>query len=184
MSKFLESSNSLRQIANIARKAISMYCTQANSTVSSDMILKAFNAVKTKSLHGYVPRISRLSVLDLTVLVSAYKARTSRADGLLNFEMIHHEFRSYATSGDHVDNYSKAAASKAFEHLISQGIITFSRERAGPLCRRDRNFASVLLQITRQELVEGLKFHKQCPMRLREWCTKEGGPRMTATSFL
>lgn len=184
MSKFLESSNSLRQIANIARKAIAMYCTQAKSTLSSDMILKAFNAVKTKSLHGYVPRISRLSVLDLTVLVSAYKAHTSRADGLLNFEMIHHEFRSYATSGDHVDNYSKAAASKAFEHLMSQGIITFSRERSGPLCRRDRNYASVLLQITRQELIEGLKFHKQCPMRLREWCTKEGGPRMTATSFL
>jgi origin recognition complex subunit 4 len=184
MSKFLESSNSLRQIANIARKVIAMYCTQAKSTLSSDMILKAFNAVKTKSLHGYVPRISRLSVLDLTVLVSAYKAHTSRADGLLNFEMIHHEFRSYATSGDHVDNYSKVAASKAFEHLMSQGIITFSRERSGPLCRRDRNFASVLLQITRQELIEGLKFHKQCPMRLREWCTKEGGPRMTATSFL
>lgn len=184
MSKFLESSNSLRQIANIARKAATMYCTQSNASLSSDMILKALNAVKTKSLHGYVPRISQLSVLDLTVLVSAYKARSCRADGLLNFEMIHHEFRSYATSGDHVDNYSKAAASKAFEHLISQGIVTFSRERAGPLCRRDRNFAPVLLQITRQELVEGLRFHKHCPMRLREWCTKEGGPRMTATSFL
>lgn len=41
------------------------------------------------------------------------------------------EFGLYAGRGDHVDNYSKAAAAKAFEHLLSMELLQYVDARWG-----------------------------------------------------
>jgi hypothetical protein len=37
----------------------------------------------------------------------------------------HHEFGRYASLGGHADHYTRAAAAKAFDHLVSQGLVAY-----------------------------------------------------------
>ena len=37
----------------------------------------------------------------------------------------YHEFHRYTSLGGHADNYTKAAAAKAFDHLITQGLVAY-----------------------------------------------------------
>jgi hypothetical protein len=37
----------------------------------------------------------------------------------------YHEFQRYAFCGNHVDTYAKVAAAKAYDHLLSAGLIMF-----------------------------------------------------------
>lgn len=180
--RFSESSSSLHELANVARWTISICQAkqdQLSSGITVESILKAFVLLDKQSI-GLESQISRLSILDLSVLIAAYRVHSKQPDEALNFEIIHHEFRSYASSGDHVDNYSRTAAAKAFEHLISLGLLQVCRERKGPLARRDKHFEKVSLQVSRFEILEGVQKHEYCPIRLRDWCMKDAGPRTTA----
>ena len=37
----------------------------------------------------------------------------------------YHEFCKYSLMGTHVDSYSRGAAAKAYDHLLSQGLMAF-----------------------------------------------------------
>ena len=37
----------------------------------------------------------------------------------------HHEFSKYLLLGSHVDTYSRGAAAKAYDHLLSLGLVAF-----------------------------------------------------------
>lgn len=178
VSRLVESSNSLHVLSDIARKCL-LSCSK-QGYFSSRHLQNAIASHMLRHTRGFEVNISNLCPLDLVVLAAAHKVRKQREDSILNFEMIHHEFRSYVATGSHVDNYSKVAAMKSFEHLISQGILRYTRRASGPLCRRDRNFAQVSLQITRQELLQGFDGHPYADIRLRDWCQKDGGPSTTA----
>lgn len=178
VSQLFETSNSLHQLSNIAKKSLYLSCKRGY--FCRTFLLQALESQRLASMKGFEQVISKLCPLDLAVLAAAYKVRTCRQDGILNFEMIHHEFRSFFAMGHHVDNYSKVAAMKSFEHLISQGILRYPRDKSGPLCRRDRNYAQVSLQITREELLQGFDNHFHADIRLRDWCQKDGGPSTTA----
>lgn len=45
------------------------------------------------------------------------------------------EFWQYASQGNHVDKYSKAAAAKAFDHLVTQGLVAYVDPRCVPRAR-------------------------------------------------
>jgi origin recognition complex subunit 4 len=181
LSKVIQESNSLHRLCSIAKKTL-VYCYRSGSFCFEEKhLLKAIQS--TKLTRGFESMIATLCPLDLALLAATYKVRSCRKDDLLNFEMIHHEFRSFATSGSHVDNYSKAAALKSFEHLQSLGLVQVLRDRSGPLSRRDRTFTPVALQVTRHEMIEGLKANEYCPNRLAEWCMKDGAPGTTALAF-
>ena len=181
LSNVIQESNSLHRLSSIAKKTL-IYCYRSGSFCFEEQnLLKAMES--TMLTRGFESMIATLCPLDLALLAASYKVKSCRKDDLLNFEMIHHEFRSFATSGSHVDNYSKGAALKSFEHLQSLGLVQIIREITGPLSRRDRTFTPVALQVTRHELVEGLKANQYCPNRLTEWCMKDGAPGTTALAF-
>ena len=53
----------------------------------------------------------------------------------------HHEFSKYSLVGAHVDSYSRGAAAKAYDHLLSLGLLAFVdprcagwRQGVGPAC--------------------------------------------------
>jgi len=178
VSKLVESTNSLHTLSHIAKRSLLLSCTQREFSVKN--LVDAMRSHMSQASRGFEGNISNLCPLDLAVLAAAHEVRTIRVDGVLNFEMIHHEFRSYFSMGNHVDNYSKVAAMKSFEHLVSEGILCCTRETFGPLRRRDRYFNQVSLQITREELLQGFERHPNADMRLRDWCQKDGGPMTTA----
>ena len=178
ISDLVESSNSVHMLAHIAKKSL-LACSIQGQFSAKHLV----DAIRSQSMRGFESNISTLCPLDLAVLAAAHKVRCTRDDGVLNFEMIHHEFRSYFATGNHVDNYSKVAAMKSFEHLISQGLLQYTRRTSGPLRHRDRNFTHVSLQVTRQELLQGFDAHANADMRLRDWCQKDGGPSTTALAL-
>jgi origin recognition complex subunit 4 len=183
--KLLDKTNNLHEVANVARWALSDAEMQGGNHIGihADSITKAISVVD-EQYKGFDSLISGLSILELTFLVAAHRVLRKQPDAILNFESILHEFRTYIASGDHVDNYSKTAATKAFDSLQSMGLIAPSRTPCGPLSRRNNNFMPVNLQASRAEIIRGVKDHSTCPMRLAEWCIKESGPGTTARTFL
>ena len=186
VNKLLDNTNNLHEIANVARWALSDAEMQDGNHIGihANSIVNAIS-VADEQYKGFDSLISGLSILELTFLVAAHRVlRKQPSDAILNFESILHEFRTYVASGDHVDNYSKTAANKAFDSLQSMGLIAPSRTPCGSLSRRNKNFMPVNLQASRAEIVQGVKDHSTCPMRLAEWCIKESGPGTTARTFL
>ena len=47
-----------------------------------------------------------------------------------------------------------------------------------------RHFAAAYLQVTREEVEEGLGLHSVCPQALKEWFKREGGLGSTAGQFI
>ena len=180
----LSISNNLHDLANIARWSISHaeFYNRESPGISKESLLYAFSQLK-KSTVGMERSVARLSVLDLSVLIAASRVHRRQSEDFMNFEMIYHEFAAYTGSGEHVDNYSKVAAAKAFEHLIQHGFLAFPRERYGPLRRRDRFFCHVSLQVSRSEMQEGIQMHPMCPARMVQWFTYQDGPRTTALAM-
>lgn len=200
LSRIIQSSNSLHTLTRIARKALAIWYAGCSAVVADDAddaddadganeyvgegralmpftaqhLVRAMDDVLASTSAGFESVISKLCPLDLSVLAAAYKARSTRTDGqLLNFEMIHHEFKAYTTSNNlHVDNYSRAAASKSFERLVDQGILRHPRNKGGSLSRRDRHYAPVLVQVTRTELQRGLDAHFNAPRQLKDWALR------------
>jgi len=180
----LDNTNNMHEIANVARWTLLDAEMQGNHVgIHPNSIVKAIS-VADEQYKGFDALISGLSILELTFLVAAHRVSRKQPDAILNFESILHEFRTYVASGDHVDNYSKIAANKAFDSLQSMDIIVFSRSSCGPLSRRNNNFMPVSLQASPAEIIRGVKNHSTCPMRLAEWCIKESGPGTTARTFL
>ena len=183
LSRTFQFSNSLHTLSRIARKALgAWYASQ--SAVDNDggeplpfaarHLTRAIDEIYAMTSSGYESVIAKLCPLDLSVLAAAHKARAARRnDSLLNFEMIHHEFKTYITSSNlHVDNYSRAAASKSFERLVDCGILRHPRSKGGSLSRRDRHFEPVLVQVTRTELQRGLQKHFNASRQLVDWALR------------
>ena len=169
-------------LSRIARKALgAWYTCQAAVDSSGDEplpfaarhLVQAIDEVMSTASLGFESIISKLCPLDLAVLAAAHKAKSGRNDGLLNFEMVHHEFKTFTTSSNlHVDNYSRAAASKSFERLVDCGILRHPRSKGGSLSRRDRHYAPVLVQVTRTELQQGLQKHFNASRQLVDWALR------------
>ena len=198
LSRIVQFSNSLHTLSRIARKALAIWyagCSAVDPTDATDPIgtgggpgqqpptaaaftahhlIQAMDDILATTAAGFESVISKLCPLDLSLLAAAYKARSSRTDGqILNFEMIHHEFKAYTTSTNlHVDNYSRAAASKSFERLVDQGVLRHPRNKGGSLSRRDRHYAPVLVQVTRRELEQGIQAHFNAPRQLVDWAIR------------
>lgn len=154
-----------------------------SGTIGSDALLSALGRIR-KMDNGMVSMISSLSVLELAVLVSSHRSARKTDNNIINFEMAYHQFQIYSSSGDHVDNYTRRAASKAFERLISIGMISYNTGK-----RRSKNFRKksphipVAIQCTEDEMREGLQQHSTCPPRLKDWYAREGGPVVAAFSY-
>ena len=58
------------------------------------------------------------------------------------------------------------------------------RERRSEARVGARHYAPAYLQLTREEVEEGLAAHPNCPQSLSEWLKKEGGLGTTAGHFL
>ncbi len=182
LSRVIQFSNTLHMLSRIARKALgAWYTCQAAVDSSGDEplpfaarhLVQAIDEVMSTASLGFESIISKLCPLDLAVLAAAHKAKSGRNDGLLNFEMVHHEFKTFTTSSNlHVDNYSRAAASKSFERLVDCGILRHPRSKGGSLSRRDRHYAPVLVQVTRTELQQGLQKHFNASRQLVDWALR------------
>ena len=182
LSKIIQFSNTLHMLSRIARKALgAWYAGQAAVDNAGEEPLpfaarhltQAIGEIQWSTSSGFESIISKLCPLDLSVLAAAHKAKSGRNDGLLNFEMVHHEFKTFITSSNlHVDNYSRAAASKSFERLVDCGILRHPRNKGGSLSRRDRHYAPVLVQVTRTELQQGLQKHFNASRQLIDWALR------------
>lgn len=182
LSRVIQFSNTLHTLSRIARKALGAWYTgQAAVDNAADEplpfaprhIAQAIGEVLSTTHAGFESIIAKLCPLDLAVLAAAHKAKSGRNDGLLNFEMVHHEFKTFITSSNlHVDNYSRAAASKSFERLVDCGILRHPRSKGGSLSRRDRHYAPVLVQVTRTELQQGLQKHFNASRQLIDWALR------------
>lgn len=146
--------------------------------------LLAAVARSTKREEGMEQMIASLSVLELAVLIASHRCARKTEEGVINFEMTHHEFRIYSSSGDHVDNYTRRAAQKAFERLLSVGLLRYrvGRRQCGHQ-RKQLAHASVVPQCSDDEVRAGLRQHPSCPPRLMDWLVREGGPVTTALMY-
>ncbi|PRW39188.1 Origin recognition complex subunit 4 [Chlorella sorokiniana] len=170
---------SLRHLANVADWALG---AAASSGALSVAALVAALQRQISQAKGMITMIGGLPILDLILLVAVQRlAQRGKLD--VNFEMAHHEFCKYALVGAHVDSYSRGAAAKAYDHLLSLGLLAFvdprSEARVG-----SRQYAPAYLLVTREEVEEGLAAHHNCPQSLSEWLKKEGGLGTTAGHFL
>ncbi|KAL4422006.1 hypothetical protein ABPG77_005436 [Micractinium sp. CCAP 211/92] len=169
---------SLRVLASIADVAA------ASALRAGQLSTSALLAAVERQLgqrKAMVNSIASLPILDLALLVAVHRL-TAKGCEDLNFEMAHHEFQRYAVRAD-VDKYSRTAVAKAWDHLLSEGLVAFvdprSEGRAG-----SRPYAAAYLLAPREEVAEGLLSHWNCPQALREWFRREGGLGTTAGQFL
>lgn len=170
---------SLRVLASIADVAAAAGTLRAGQ-LSTTALLAAVER-QLGQRKAMVNIIASLPILDLALLVAVHRV-TAKGSEDLNFEMAHHEFNRYAVRAD-VDNYSREAAAKAWDHLLAEGLVAFvdprSEARAG--CRA---YAAAYLLATREEVEDGLGAHWNCPHALSQWFRREDGLGTTAGQFL
>lgn len=178
LDSFVEIRSGLHDLANVARTMMTAALAHSNGLLKHGAVSAACKALSSGVDPGIEYTIAGLSILELMVLVAAHKA-AARVDGnAINFEMMHREFRAYSTSGDHVDNYTKNAACKAFERITAQGLLSAANQRdaiKGAVLGSGQ-FVPVYVQVTEEELRKGIELHHMCPSRLRDWSLREGGP--------
>lgn len=98
-----------------------------------------------------VHAVSQLSVLEQIVLVAAHRAQQKSKDAI-NFEMVrgleraideagpargssltahslfaqvHHQLQTYVSRSNHVDSYTRAAAWRAYDSLVEEGMLSY-----------------------------------------------------------
>lgn len=173
----------LRDLANVAECALLAAEAAPRGLLTPGAITAACSAVMAGSDNGTVGMVAGLSVLEMAVLVAAHRAvarmRVRGDRDAVNFEMIHHEFSTFSRSGDHVDNYTRGAAAKAFDRLLALGLLAPADGRAAG----SRQYAVVHVQVRPEELRAGMEAHPTCPARLREWFAREGALATTAVAM-
>ncbi|KAI3431512.1 hypothetical protein D9Q98_004562 [Chlorella vulgaris] len=173
---------SMRHLALIASMALSSLDKPGAAPGLTPRVLGAAVVRLLACRKSMVTTISGLPILDLILLVAVHRVRAKGADDF-NFEMAHNEFSKYTLHGRHVDTYSKGAAAKAYDHLLSQGLVAFvdprSEVRVGA-----RPYAAAYLQVTREEIEEGMEAHWLPQQSLMEWFKREAGLGTTAGQFL
>ena len=85
----------------------------------------------------------------------------------------------YVGRAAHVDTYSRAAAAKAFDHLVAGGLAAYADARSEAWAGA-RQYAAVALQAREEEVRAGLAAHWNAPAPLRAWLDKEAGQGTTA----
>jgi len=184
LSEFVTYRTSLHDLRNIVQATINASSTHPKGLITQEGIVSACINLSKASDRGIEAYIAGLSVLELAVLVGAHRA-ARRVDGdHINFEMAFKEFYTYSTSGDHVDNYTKGAACKAFFKLAEMGLLSPSTGKADARVVSGNYFAPMYVQITALELRMGIDEHHKCPAKLKDWATREGGPLTTAAANL
>lgn len=184
LSEFVTYRTSLHDLRNVAQATIAASSIHPKGLITQEGIASACANLAKASDRGMEAYIAGLSVLELAVLVGAHRA-TRRVDGNpINFEMAFKEFYTYSTSGDHVDNYTKGAACKAFFKLAEMGLLSPSTGKADARVVSGNHFAPMCVQITALELRMGIDEHHKCPAKLKDWATREGGPLTTAAANL
>jgi origin recognition complex subunit 4 len=184
LTEFVMYRTSLHDLRNVAQAAVAASSTHPKGLITQESIVSACTNLGNASDRGMEAYIAGLSVLELAVLVGAHRA-ARRADGdPINFEMAFKEFYTYSTSGDHVDNYTKGAACKAFFKLAEMGLLCPSTGKADARIISGNHFAPMHVQITALELRMGINEHQKCPAKLKDWATREGGPLTTAAANL
>ena len=68
--------------------------------------------------------VGSCSVLELFILVAIYRIKRRGYDSA-NFEMVHDEYCKLLEQGPTADRRSKAAALRAFEHLIASSLVSY-----------------------------------------------------------
>lgn len=177
-------SNSLHELRNVVRATLLASSSAPQGLIQPKAIVDACKKLDKGILHGMEEFISGLSVLELIMLVSAYRAAKRNEGEAINFEMAYAEFSIYATSGEHVDSYSKSAASKAFYKLAEMGLVAPHGAQAGSRVGSNSQFAPMDVLISLEELQAGIVGHATCPTRLRDWVGREGGPATAAAVLL
>jgi len=184
LSEFVTCRTSLHDLRNVAQATINASSTHPKGLITQEGIVSACTNLSKASDRGIEAYIAGLSVLELAVLVGAHRA-ARRVDGdPINFEMAFKEFYTYSTSGDHVDNYTKGAACKAFFKLAEMGLLAPSTGKADARIISGNHFAPMYVHITALELRMGIDEHQKCPAKLKDWATREGGPLTTAAANL
>jgi origin recognition complex subunit 4 len=184
INEFAAYRTNLHDLRNIAQATIAASSTHPRGLITQEDVISACSNLSKASDRGMEAYIAGLSVLELAVLVGAHRA-ARRVDGdPINFEMAFKEFYTYSTSGDHVDNYTKGAACKAFFKLAEMGLLSPSTGKADARVVSGNHFAPMYVQITALELRMGIDEHQKCPAKLKDWATREGGPLTTAAANL
>ena len=177
-------SNSLHELRNVVRTTLLASSAAPQGLVQAKAIIDACKQLNTGLIHGYEQIISGLSVLELIMLVSAFRAARRNEDDAINFEMAFAEFSMYTTSGEHVDTYSKSAASKAFYKLAEMGLVAPHGAQSSARVGSNSQFAPMDVLISIEELQTGISGHSVCPTRLKDWVRREGGPALGAAGLL
>lgn len=177
----------LHNLRNVALWIIQRSALAAGGVPTITAVSQACAAI-TAALDGGIERyIEGLSVLEVMVLVAAFRASDRRDGDAITFEMMLNEFTVYCSAGEHVDNYSKVAALKAFERIVGMGLLTVAGGARGAQSAQGTRLShhmAVNLQVRKTELMAGLAAHGTCPTRLRDWAVREGGPVTTAAAMI
>jgi origin recognition complex subunit 4 len=193
LDRFVACRPNLREVGALTAAALAAAARQGPGGLPARGAVAAAAAALSEADGATAAAVAGLSVLQAAVLVAAHRV-AGRAAGrgdrdALNFEMVHHEFRSYVGSGgDHVDNHSRGAAAKAFERLAALGLLSPADGRGGGGGGGGggvaaRQYAAVQVQVAGEELRAGLDAHPTCPARLRNWLAREGGLGTTAAAM-
>lgn len=119
------------------------------------------------------PRLSLLrdvSVLELFIIV-ALKRLEAKEIPSCNFDMIYTEYEKLRDMASVGVVYSRPMALRAFEHLLTREILSFTENRGDPCALLP--FRSVYLLVAPPEIYAAMKLHPSCPEILKQWFSRE-----------
>lgn len=181
---YISSRPSLHDLANLASAILLETLHSRGAVVPKDAVVRACRAVAAEVDLDIQTTIAGLSVLELGVLIAAYRAASRVGGEAINFEMVDHEFRPYVTSENHVDVYTKGAACKAFERIAAQGLVAPVSGRDAARVGYGRHYTPMYVQVTIEELRKGVEAHGMVPARMKDWLAREGGPATHAVGMV
>ncbi|XP_066929285.1 origin recognition complex subunit 4-like [Clytia hemisphaerica] len=116
---------------------------------------------KTALLNG-------LSTLELSLLVAAKHVFNRREGQPFNYEMVYNEYENFLKrrlSG--MQNFNKAVAYKAYEHLISLELLKSTETLS--INSTSKEFKAMTLLLEPSQIKEIVYRYPECPTELRQW---------------
>ncbi|XAR52473.1 hypothetical protein NMG60_11020574 [Bertholletia excelsa] len=110
------------------------------------------------------------SVLELYILVCMKRLEVKEQESY-NFNSVMKEYKSIKDSFPTSDYHSRTVCLRAFEHLLERELISFMDSRGN---NQSIEFRPVRLLISSQELYQGLKAYRSCPVILQKLIEREG----------
>lgn len=154
----------LRSLIRLFTPVIYTLSTENPCITSSNL----FEAYTTLHMDSKTALLNGLSTLELSLLVAAKHVFNRREGQPFNYEMVYNEYENFLKrrmSG--MQNFNKAVAYKAYEHLISLELLKCTETLT--LNSSTKEYKPMTLLLEPSQIKEIVHRYAECPTELRQW---------------